>query len=162
MTRPEPARTRDRVRTTRVGRTIAADPTSTALLLAGPTAIDLWPGLRRTGERDGRVLVETAWTSVGALSAGQVRALPPRRTPTAYVTLFETTGPGIPPATGTLTLSYAPAAGDGLVNTRAVLELTVDGDELAASGVSDLRVRALSKGFLDNLAGAAEARNRAA
>lgn len=148
----------------RVTRTIAADPTSTALLLAGPTAIDLWPDLRRTGEQDGRVLVESAPSSVGQPSTGRVRALPPRRTPTSYVTHFETIGPSTPPTTtrGTLTLTYAPSAGDGPVNTQAVLELSVDGADPLESTPVDLRLRAQAKGFLANLAGAAEARNRAA
>ena len=44
---------------TRVSRRIAADPTSTALLLAGPTAVDLWPGARRVAEGDGLVVVDT-------------------------------------------------------------------------------------------------------
>lgn len=156
--------TSDRESHVRVSRTIAADPTSTALLLAGPTAIDLWPDLRRTGEQDGRVLVETALATVGESSTGRVRALPPRRTPTSYVTSFETTAPSTPPTTtrGTLTLTYAPSAGDGLVNTRAVLELSVDGADARENGPVDLRLRAQAKGFLANLAVAAEARNRAA
>ncbi len=145
----------------RVARTIAADPTSTALLLAGPTAIELWPDLRRTGEQGGRVLVETGLSS-GEVSTGRVKALPPRRTATAFVTRFESTGDAMPLTRGTLTLSYAPSSGDGLVNTRAVLELVVDGDDKLGVGVPDLRLHALSKGFLENLATAAEARNRAA
>src|SRR3982751_2102172 len=95
---------------TRVTRRIAADPTSTALLLAGPTALELWPGVRRVAVVGGRTVVETELPAQ-RLAASSVRALPPRRTPTAYVTRFEWAGPGLPETTGELTLAYAPAAG---------------------------------------------------
>ena len=65
---------------TSVSRRIAADPTSTALLLAGSTAIELWPGLRRVAEVSGRVVVETDIRDLAR--AASVRALPPQRTPT--------------------------------------------------------------------------------
>jgi hypothetical protein len=101
---------------TRVTRRILADPTSTALLLAGPTALDLWPGLRRVGEAAGRVLVEfevpvSRSEAERAPAPAAVRALPPRRTPTAYVTRFGWEGDGLPGTTGQLTLAYAPTAG---------------------------------------------------
>ncbi len=139
--------------TTRTSRQIAADPTSTALLLTAPTALELWPGVRRVGERDGRALVETdrPWAR---RTAATVRALPPRRTPTAYVTRFEWSGPGVPAASGELRLSYV--AGDDVTATLAELVLrtdrTADADE----------VHALAEGFLDNLRNAAESRSDAA
>ena len=143
---------------TRVTRTIAADPTSTALLLAGPTALDLWPGLRRTGEDAGRVLVEAALVESAEPTPGAVRALPPRRTPTSYVSRFETSGPGLPAAEGLLTLTYA---GDGGASgTEAELRLTTE--DLVVAGLSEPVLRRLASGFLDNLAEAAESRNRAA
>ncbi len=139
----------------RVVRRIAADPTSTALLLAGPAAVELWPGVRRIAEVAGRTLVEAEQGS----GAASVRAEPPRRTPTAYVSTFEWTGPGLPPANGTLTLAYAPAA-DGTLATHAALELDVPG--LAGSRLDEPGLRALAAEFLDNLGRAAEQRSRAA
>ncbi len=140
---------------TRVVRRIAADPTSTALLLAGPAAVELWPGVRRVAEVAGRTLVE-AEQGPGAAS---VRAEPPRRTPTAYVSTFEWTGPGLPPTSGTLTLAYAPAA-DGTLATQAALELDTSGP--TGSRPDESSLRALAQEFLDNLGRAAEQRSRAA
>lgn len=156
----------------RVARRIDADPTSTALLLAGPTAVDLWPGVRRVGEVDGRLLVE-ADPAAGSVDGGRhagpallaVRALPPRRTPTAYVTRFSwsTAAPGAaadgaPVVAGRLTLAYA-ATGDGTPVTHAVLELEVpDGIQHPGPGA----LGRMAEGFLTNLARAAETRNRAA
>jgi len=142
---------------TLVTRRIAADPTSTALLLAGPTALELWPGLRRIAEVSGRVVVETEIQD--AARAASVRALPPQRTPTSYLTKFEWAGPGLPATTGELTLSYAPAEG-GEIGTTAELVLTSSGFE---GTVLDARTLArMAEGFLANLGDAAEARNRAA
>jgi hypothetical protein len=142
---------------TRVARRIAADPTSTALLLAGPTALELWPGLRRVAEVSGRVVVETDIRD--AARAASVRALPPQRTPTSYLTRFEWAGPGLPATAGELTLSYAPAR-DGEIGTTAELVLTSSGFE---GTVLDARTLArMAEGFLANLAQAAELRNRAA
>lgn len=149
---------------TRVTRRIAADPTSTALLLAGPTAVDLWPGVRRVGELDGRVLVESA-ADGGPDGSGDRRtlvtvdALPPRRTPTAYVARFSwssAAGADQLAASGRLTLAYAPT-GDGTPVTHAVLEL-----ELEASALGEPALARMAEGFLANLARAAELRNRAA
>jgi len=148
----------DRARV-RVTRAISADPTSTALLLAGPTAMDLWPGLRRVGEAEGRVLVEAELNQGEMATFGAVRALPPRRTPTAYVTRFETTGPDLPRAQGTLTLGYD-QDDEGVSATVARFEVDVEG--LEASGLSEPSLRALVRGFLDNLAEAAESRSDAA
>lgn len=153
---PEPLGDRARVR---VARDIAADPTSTALLLAGPTAMDLWPGLRRVGEADGRILVQTELNRGEVLTFGTVRALPPHRTPTSYVTRFETGGPDLPQAKGLLVLGYGDGA-DGATSTAAVLDVDVVG--LEGSGLSEPCLRALVRGFLDNLAEAAESRSDAA
>lgn len=149
---------KDRARV-RVTRTIDADPTSTALLLAGPTAMDLWPGLRRVGEAEGRILVQAELNRGELLTFGAVRALPPHRTPTAYVTRFETTGPDLPQAVGTLTLGYSGAAG-GTPTTAAAFEVDVVG--LSATGLSEPCLHALVSGFLSNLAEAAESRSDAA
>ena len=146
-------------------RLIAADPTSTALLLAGPSALELWPGVRRIAEVGGRVLVEldavTAATATaataGPATAASVTARPPHRTPTAFVTRFGWTGPDLPGTEGVLTLTYSP--GEGRPSTRA--ELVLD-----SAGVQDSRLdadalAAMAQGFLDNLGHAAESRRAA-
>lgn len=142
---------------TRVTRTIGADPTSTALLLAGPTAVDLWPGVRRVGEVGGRVLVE-AELARSAATAATVRALPPQRTPTSYVTRFAFAGPSLPATDGELTLAYA--AGAGRPATSAVL--TLDSTGFDGSALDERDLSTMAEQFLDNLARAAEDRSRAA
>ncbi len=154
-----PTRTR-----TRVVRRIGADPTSTALLLAGPAALELWPGVRRVGEVGGRALVEAELVAAReegecVPTAASVRALPPQRTPTSFVTRFAWTGPGLPGTDGTLTLAYAPGA-DGTPSTHAAL--TLDSAGLEDSRVDARTLEAMAEGFLANLARAAESRNRAA
>lgn len=148
----------------RVSRRICADPTSTALLLAGPTALELWPGVRRVGEVGGRVLVEAELETARhegerQPTAASVRALPPQRTPTSFVTRFAWSGPGLPVTEGTLTLAYAPGA-DGAPSTHAAL--TLDSTGLAESRVDAGTLTAMAEGFLANLARAAESRSRAA
>ncbi|MCU1672839.1 MAG: hypothetical protein JWN77_952 [Frankiales bacterium] len=141
---------------TRVTRTICADPTSTALLLAGPAAVDLWPGVRRVGEVGGRVLVEAELAE--AATAATVRALPPQRTPTSYVTKFAFVGPSLPATDGELTLAYAP--GSDSPATSAVL--TLDSTDLDGSLLNRYDLTVMAERFLDNLARAAEERCRAA
>ena len=147
--------TREDSTRTRVSRRIGADPTSTALLLAGPAALELWPGVRRVGEVGGRALVELEPVP----TAASVRALPPQRTPTSFVTRFAWTGPGLPVTDGVLTLGYAPG-GDGTPTTQAVLTLHSTG--LAQSRLDAAALTAMADGFLANLARAAESRSRAA
>ena len=153
--------TTDRPTRTRVVRRIHAEPTSTALLLAGPTALELWPGVRLVGEVGGRVLVEAELVGSpdDVHTAASVRAHPPRRTPTSFVTRFTWTGPGLPVTDGTLTLAYAPGA-DGAPSTHAAL--TLDSTGLAASRIDAAGLSAMAEGFLDNLARAAESRSRVA
>jgi hypothetical protein len=143
---------------TRVTRRIAADPTSTALLLAGPTAFELWPGVRRVAAVSGRMVVETE-LSPDRRAAASVRALPPQRTPTSYVTRFEWAGPGLPATHGELTLGYAPT-GEGEVGTHAALVLDSSGFE--GSALSSRALEVMAAGFLANLARAAELRSHAA
>lgn len=141
----------------RVTREIAADPTSTALLLAGPSAMDMWPGLRRIGTVDGlvRALAPVTDQTADVL----VRAAPPRRLPTSFVTTFAFTATSenevaVPDADGTLTLQYSERHGE--VSTHAVLELIPRGD-------GNLNpIQQLAEGFLDNLGTAAERRATAA
>lgn len=143
---------------TRVTRRIDADPTSTALLLAGPTAFELWPGVRRVADVGGRMLVEADLSAERALAAS-VRARPPQRTPTSFVTRFEWAGPGLPTTTAALTLAYGPGR-DGDLGTQATLVLDSSGFEESSL---DQRVLAdMARGFLANLALAAESRNCAA
>jgi hypothetical protein len=150
---------------TRVVRRIGADPTSTALLLAAPAALELWPGVRRIGAVGGRALVEAELDLAREEServpttAASVRALPPQRTPTSFVTRFAWTGPGLPLTEGTLTLAYVPGP-DGAPATHAAL--TLDSDGLEDSRVDAAALGAMAEGFLANLARAAESRNRAA
>lgn len=143
----------------RATRRIAADPSSTALLLAGPTAMDLWPGVRRVGDAGGRVLVEAALDPDDAPTSAAVRALPPHRTPTSFVTRFEWAGPDLPLTAGELTLSYAPGS-EGAPSTYAVLVLTCAG--VAASRLTPGDLRCMAEVFLANLAVAAEQRSHAA
>ena len=155
LSRPSPPRGAR----TRVSRRIAADPTSTALLLAAPAAVELWPGVRRVGEAGDRTLVETEVLPGGPTTAAAVRALPPRRTPTSYVTRFEWSGYELPATSATLTLAYAPAA-DGTVATHAALQL--DSEGLEGSRLDAYGLQGLAQAFLDNLGQAAESRNQAA
>ena len=148
----------------RAVRRICADPTSTALLLAGPSALELWPGVRRVGEAGGRALVETALPAAVAggralPTAASVVARPPRRTPTAFVTRFSWTGPDLPTGAGVLTLGYAPG-GKGTPSTSASLELDVE--TVAGSRLDAGALTASAEGFLANLARAAEERRQAA
>lgn len=143
---------------TRADRSIAADPTSTALLLAGPTALELWPGVRLVGTVADRVLVEADIPEQRLSTAATVRAQAPRRTPTSFVTRFAWAGPSLPGTSGELTLTYA--AGSDRPSTVAVLTLDSDGvDDSALSGDA---LQMLADGFLENLARLAESRNGAA
>ncbi len=138
-------------------RTISADPTSTALLLAGPTALELWPGVRRVGSVGGLALVETELPSAPRTTAATVRALPPRRTPTSFVTRFAFSGPDLPSTSGTLTLAYGVGAAPC---TDAALVLLSEG--LPDSELDAEQLREQAERFLDNLAAAAEHRSHAA
>ena len=150
-------------------RRIAADPTRAALLLAGPAALDLWPGVRRVAEVGRRVLVETDVPTADGTElpvAAVVTAEPPRRTPTAFVARFSWTCSALPPVDGVLTLSYAPG-GDGVPSTTASLRLDVEPphDTSTASPTAADRtalLHAMAQGFLENLAGAVEQRRSAA
>ena len=153
MRPPEPGTAR-----IRADRRIAADPTSTALLLAAPAALELWPGVRRVGAVDGRVLVETTLPDQQVSTAAAVLVGPPRRTPTSFVTRFEWAGPSLPRTAGELTLAYA--AGDDAPATEAVLVL--DSDDLAGSALTESTLRGLADTFMDNLKELAESRSRAA
>lgn len=142
-----------------VSRRIGADPTSTALLLAGPSAVDLWPGVERVSRVDGHILVEASLGTAAALPAEvAVSARPPKRTPTSFVTTFHWTGPDLPETVGTLTLTYAALVG-GV--PRAQAELVLQADDLESGPLDVPALTAMAEGFLANLAAAAEARRAA-
>lgn len=158
------ARTDTKTTRVRVRRSIDADPASTALLLAGPTALELWPGVRRVGEVAGRALVEAELRIASSEAtrlpaAASVTAGPPRRTPTTFVSRFAWTGPDLPVTSGVLTLTYAPG-GHGTPTTG--VELVLDAEGLAQSRLDAAGLEAMAEAFLGNLARAAERRSRAA
>jgi hypothetical protein len=147
-----------------VHRVIAANPTSAALLLAGPTALDLWPGVTRVGGVAGRVLVAADVPALAARRARVlVRALPPRRQPTAYVTRFDLGGGPLPDTEGTLTLAYGTC---DAVPVATDATLTLSWPALERGTAEHARVtaafRAMAEEFLANLATAAEQRAHAA
>jgi hypothetical protein len=143
---------------TRADRRIAADPTSTALLIAGPAALELWPGVRRVGAVADRVLVEAVIPTQPVATAATVLVQPPRRTPTSFVTRFEWVGPSLPRTHGELTLSYA----SGTPGPATSAALVLDSEGVLDSALSGAALQALADGFLDNLARLAESRSHAA
>lgn len=141
--------------TIRAERLIAADPTGTALLLAGQTALDLWPGVTRLAGEP--LTVEAAVPALRRHAARvSVRARPPRRLPTSYVTTFRFSGEGLPETRGTVTLARSPASSRAA--TDAVLTLAWEGEDARVTAA----FRAMAHGFLANLAAAAEERSFAA
>ncbi len=140
---------------TRADRRIAADPTSTALLVAGPAALELWPGVRCVGTVEDRLLVEADIPAQRVSTAATVLIDPPRRTPTSYVTRFAWAGPSLPETAGQLTLSYA-------AGPATLALLTLDSVDVDGSALTPDLLQQLAAGFLDNLAALAESRNRAA
>lgn len=148
VTTTSPARVRAR-------RSIAADPTSTALLLAGPTGLDLWPGLHRVGDGPGGG-VAAVLTLPHRSARLEVLASAPRRTPTSYVTRFCARPEVGPEIDGLLVLAYAPGRGPANATDAS---LRVDHE---LPGPQAARLRDAAQGFLDNLAEAAELRAAAA
>ncbi|MDQ6649919.1 MAG: hypothetical protein M3Z02_07380 [Actinomycetota bacterium] len=155
---PEPARISR-------SRTMAADPSSVALLLAGPAAVELWPGVRRVAGIDGRItmVAELAPPAQAALTAPlTLRARPPRRTPTAYLLRFEVSGRGLPELLGNLTLHFAAAGAHNVTRATLDVDYALPAEELlGALSVRRLLERSAT-GFLDRLAAAAESRALAA
>jgi hypothetical protein len=133
-------------------RTVAADPASTALLLAGPSALDFWPDMCRIDETpDGRA-------RAAGLLGGQripilVDARYPRRTPTSFVATFEVEAESdaLPTLTGELTLTSAGRV--GAMRTDARLELSAC---LPIEPAVRRELRQAGEVFLANLAVAAE------
>lgn len=137
--------------TLRAERRIAADPTSVALLLAGPTAVDLWPGSHRDGESDGRLRVEADIPERGVHDI-LVTIDAPQRTPVAFVCRFVAEQPQLGLLVeGELTLGYE---GPDATLASVALEISTP----APSTPERLSIVAdRASAFLGNLARVAEA-----
>lgn len=137
-------------------RRIDADPASIALLLAGPTAVELWPGVRPIGSVRGSLLVAAA----GPAPEGAVRvtAHPPRRTPTSFVSAFSWSGADQAVTDVQLTLGYAPG-GQGVPTTTA--ELVLEAERVEGGAPDARQLTTMAEQFLVNLASVAEARRAA-
>lgn len=137
--------------TLRAERRIAADPTSVALLLAGPTAVDLWPGSRRDGETDGRLRVQADVPEQGVHDIF-VTIDPPQRTPVAFVCRFVAEQPALGlQVGGELTLAYE---GRDATIASIVLEISTP---LPSSPEKLAIASDRAETFLGNLARVAEA-----
>jgi hypothetical protein len=154
-------------------RTVPGDPASTALLLAGPSALEFWPGISHV---DGLLSPLAAHAAL----AGQqdrrliIRAQPPRRTPTAYVTTFSVDADGLPSASGTLRVTRQdwiggpppvpeqknsaspPVPATKLSGPTASISLELRTDEDYDTG-TEQEILAQATAFLDNIAAFASA-----
>lgn len=136
-------------------RTIQADPTSVALLLADPATVEFWPAAERA-DLDPHALHGATLVRVGELT-GALRMLAPSRTPRAFVLRFDFDADGSPTdqdcvhVEGRIELAAAAAASDRGPCTDASLELRAP-EHLAAD----------AEAFLSRVAEAAERRARAA
>lgn len=140
--------------TIRSSRHIASDPTSTALLLSGPTALDLWPRLQRVQDAPGQYVALGA-VAEGALGPVLVRSDLPRRTATAYVTRFSVEGEQVPQAAGELLVRGSWANDQPGANVE--VWLASDGWDSRIQHYVSKAVEA----FLDNLANVGSAPARA-
>ena len=152
-----------------VERRIAADPTSAVLLLAAPVAAELWPGVAVEAAESGdhiRLTVEPPpGKPIEQPTTALVRALPPQRTPTAYVIQFSFCVPGLPSTDGELNLGLrgtgAPSAAM-LLMSATVARSSSSSDDPAVTDAFVAMLEDSAEAFLDNLAAAAENRSRAA
>lgn len=160
-------------------RTIAADPTSTALLLASPSAAEIFPeatveetheGLEvafRVPEVAVRRPEPAAGTSEEPVAVRRtLRMRPPHRTPTAYVLHGELRDEGRPTIEGVLTLEYAQEQhrdDQPRSCTAATLE-TFFVPDAAVGDPAALRqlLESMCASALERLAALAEERSRAA
>jgi|SRR5947208_2215395 len=152
-----------------IERRIGADPASAVLLLAAPSSAEMWPGVALEGAEPGdHIALRVSLPADAAELVGitqpiraEVRAEPPQRTPTAFVTRFSFSAPMVPPTTGTLTLTYAPTDGSDVNATIARLVFSVAAEPFATPAfLTALELSAQT--FLHNLATAAEERSCAA
>lgn len=117
------------VPSTTVSRQIAADPTSVALLLADPTSAELWPRLSR--REPAGAAGDVVDIAVGGTEA-ELRVLPPRRTPTAFVLRFDVDTAEALHVEGRLELSPTdaqPVATQAVLELRCERELVADAEE---------------------------------
>jgi hypothetical protein len=137
-------------------RTIPSDPASTALLLAGPSALAFWPGIQHV---DGLLSPLSAETAIaGSARRLVVRAEPPQRTPTAYVTSFRVDAEGLPSASGQLRVTRHGWVGDVAADAspdpsaaRASVRLEFSTDVDYDAGTEAAIVQSVNI-FLDNVA----------
>jgi hypothetical protein len=146
------------VTTVTATRVVPGDPASTALLLAGPDALEFWPGIDHV---DGVL----SPLSTSAPLAGEshrrliVHTQPPRRTPTAYVARFSVAADGLPTASGTLRVSRqdwaggpaVPEQGNRASSPAASISLEIRTDVDYDAGVEQ-EIAAAAHEFLDNVA----------
>lgn len=160
-------------------RTIAADPTSTALLLASPSAAEIFPEATVEETDDGvevafqvpGVAVRSAEQAAGTAQAPvavrrTLRMRPPHRTPTAYVLHGELHDEGRPTIEGVLTLEYAQDE-RGVDQPRSATAATLETFFVPDTAVGDPAVlrqvlQAMCAAALERLAALAEGRSRAA
>jgi hypothetical protein len=116
-----------------VVRTVAADPAGIALLLSGPGAYGLWPGV----------------------DDSTVRLRPPMRSGVGFVVDLAVDDPVLGAVRARLSIAPADAAYAATVATALRLVVTADGG-------GELAVRDRAAGFLDALARQAQARSSAA
>ncbi len=130
-------------------RSIAADPTSVALLLNGPAAGELWPGVVEVDSSSARLALRARVPGRGTVDA-RVTVTPVRSMPTSYGATFTIESDALPPMPGRLNLSYE-SPGSARRTTRAVIVIDY-------RGPYPERLRRLAQRYLDNVAAAAETR----
>ena len=82
--------------TLRCERPVAADATSLALLLAGPAALDRWPGVECDEHAPGRVTIRIGHPSAVTTEALLQRVRPRSARVTSYLLRFTVTGGALP------------------------------------------------------------------
>jgi hypothetical protein len=137
-------------------RVVPADPASTALLFAGASVLNFWPGISDVTGQFSPLFFRAELAGRGRHLV--VRSQPPHRTPTAYVTQFWVDADGLPSARGTLRVTRQGWASDGdpigsrsrSADVTAVsleLRTEIDYDEHV-----EQEVAAAVAAFLDNVA----------
>lgn len=124
-----------------VSRFVLAEPSSVALVLAGPAARELWPHAH-----------ERAVAPVGDGEATAISVDPPRRAGVGFVAHVAVQDDATTVGVGRLTIQ--PATGDG---AGCELALVLSGDD-----VHDARLRHDARRYLDNVARVSRERSSAA
>ena len=142
-------------------RTVAADPTSLALLLSGPATLDVWPGVSRGADAArGHLVLDI---DLPAPTTLLLRVESPVRTATSYVLRFSATGEEFPTVDGALriTRDASRPVGDGPAVAGSLVELDLHPHAALLPGVRDV-VGRLASDFLDVVTAAGEGRAAAA